>query len=106
MVVVGGVSEAGRTVLLLFPLSELTADMRSLAKINQNHKNANAVITLPLWDDGILNLANAGKKSSKQQQQQQCSGGDEEPRLGLASVFVSVHALMSGSGAPKNRISK
>lgn len=69
MVVVGGGNVAGRTVLLLFPLSELTADMRSLAKINQNHKNANAVITLPLWDDGILNLANAGKKSSKQQQQ-------------------------------------
>lgn len=56
--------------LLLFPLFELTVDMRSLVKTNQNHKNANAVVRLPSWNNGILNFCKCGEKSSKQQQQQ------------------------------------
>lgn len=66
-------------------------------KANQNHKNANALLRLPLLDNGILSFANVG---SRARSSSGSSGRDEESRLDLAPVFVSIHALMSCSGAP------
>lgn len=67
--------------ILLFSLSELAVDMRSLVKTNQNHQNANAVIRQPLWDNDILSFANVGGRAESSSRS---SGGNEESRLDLA----------------------